>query len=116
MVIGRKLRRFREERNLSQGDIEKRAGLLRYYVSRVENGHTIPSVATLERWAKALELPLYELFWEGNEPPLPAGEPIPTEEQAKEQRFQERLFRLLVGINDQDRLLLLAMVRKLAQR
>jgi transcriptional regulator with XRE-family HTH domain len=62
MEIGRKLKKLREDRNLSQGDIEKRTGLLRCYTSRVENGYTVPSVDTLEKYARALEVPLYRFF------------------------------------------------------
>ena len=62
MVIGYRLKQLREERNFSQGEIEKRTGLLRCYISRVENGHTVPSVDTLEKMARALEIPLYRLF------------------------------------------------------
>lgn len=62
MVIGDKLKTLREQKNLSQGDIEKRTGLLRCYISRVENGHTVPSVDTLEKLARALEVPMYRLF------------------------------------------------------
>jgi transcriptional regulator with XRE-family HTH domain len=57
MVIGDRLKTLRETKDLSQGDIEKRTGLLRCYVSRVENGHTVPSVETLEKFARALEVP-----------------------------------------------------------
>ena len=66
MIIGDQLRALREQQNLSQGDIEKRTGLLRGYVSRVENGRTIPSIETLERWARALNVSLYQVFYEGN--------------------------------------------------
>jgi len=59
MVIGDKLKALRAQKNLSQGDIEKRTGLLRCYISRVENGHTVPAVDTLEKLAAALEVPLY---------------------------------------------------------
>jgi transcriptional regulator with XRE-family HTH domain len=69
MVIGERLQKLRKDRHLSQGDIEKRTGLLRCYVSRVENGHTIPAIETLEKLAHALEVPLYQLFFEGQEPP-----------------------------------------------
>src|SRR5260370_26742309 len=69
MLIGDRLREFREAKHLSQGDIEKRTGLLRCYVSRVENGHTVPAIETLEKFARALEVPLYHLFYEGDEPP-----------------------------------------------
>ena len=61
MVICDRLRELREEKKLSQGDIEKRTGLLRCYISRVENGHTVPTVETLEKMARALEVPLYRL-------------------------------------------------------
>ena len=124
MVIGRRLRNLREEKNLSQGDIEKRAGLLRCYISRVENGHTIPSLETLERLAAALEVPLYQLFYEGEEPP-----PLPNlsarqttedlalnEEAEKENRFFEKVRRVLGRIDEKDRQLLLYMAQKLASR
>jgi transcriptional regulator with XRE-family HTH domain len=62
MVIGEKLKTLRAQKNLSQGDIEKRTGLLRCYISRIENGHTVPSVDTLEKLARALEVPMYRLF------------------------------------------------------
>jgi transcriptional regulator with XRE-family HTH domain len=124
MIIGTRLKKLREERNLSQGDIEKRTGLLRCYISRVENGHTVPSLETLERLAAALELPLYQLFWEGEEaPPLPnltkrqdAEELVLDAEQEKELRFFEKVKRLLGRIDDKDRQLLLYMAQKLASR
>jgi len=65
MAIGNRLKELRESKELSQGDIEKRCGLLRCYISRVENGHTVPSVETLEKMARALEVPMYRLFHEG---------------------------------------------------
>ena len=69
MIIGDRLRALREEKKLSQGDTEKKTGLLRCYVSRVENGHTVPAVDTLEKFARALEVPMYQLFYDGEEPP-----------------------------------------------
>jgi transcriptional regulator with XRE-family HTH domain len=69
MIIGERLRALRDEKKLSQGDIERKTGLLRCYVSRVEHGHTVPSVETLEKMARALEVPMYQLFYEGEEPP-----------------------------------------------
>src|ERR1700722_14414809 len=69
VIIGERLRALREQKNLSQGDIEKKTGLLRCYVSRVENGHTVPAVETLEKFARALEVPMYQLFYDGEEPP-----------------------------------------------
>ena len=67
-MINERLRELREAKNLSQGDIEKRTGLFRCYTSRVENGHTIPSLQTLEKYAGALGVPLYALFHDGAEP------------------------------------------------
>jgi transcriptional regulator with XRE-family HTH domain len=69
VIIADHLRELREAKKLSQGDIEKRTGLLRNYISRVENGHTVPAIETLEKLARALEVPLYQLFYEGEEPP-----------------------------------------------
>src|SRR5271170_5455173 len=69
MIIGDKLKALREAKNFSQGEIEKRTGLLRCYISRVENGHTVPCVETLEKMAKALEVPMYKLFYDGDAPP-----------------------------------------------
>jgi transcriptional regulator with XRE-family HTH domain len=69
MMIGDRLRALRVEKNFSQGDIEKRTGLLRCYLSRVENGHTVPAIETLEKMARALEVPLYVLFYDGEKPP-----------------------------------------------
>jgi len=72
MLIGNRIRAMREAKKLSQGDIEHRSGLLRCYTSRVENGHTVPSVETLEKFARALEVPTYQLFYDGDAPPKAA--------------------------------------------
>lgn len=69
MMIGDRLRVLREAKKLSQGDIERSSGLLRCYVSRVENGHTVPAIDTLEKWARALGIPMYQLFYDGETPP-----------------------------------------------
>src|SRR5271169_5367101 len=69
MDLGERIRSVREHKKLSQGDIESSTGLLRCYISRVENGHTVPSIETLEKIARALEVPLYHLFYDGEEPP-----------------------------------------------
>lgn len=69
MLMSDRLRSIREEKNLSQRDIEKRTGLLRCSFSRVENGHTVPAVGTIEKFARALEVPIYQLFYDGDKPP-----------------------------------------------
>jgi transcriptional regulator with XRE-family HTH domain len=70
-MVGDRLRQLREDKNLSQGEIEKRTGLLRCYISRVENGHTVPALETLEKFAQALEVPMYGLFYDGDKPAKP---------------------------------------------
>ena len=84
MVISDRLRQLREDKKLSQGDIEKRTGMLRCYTSRVENGHTVPSIETLAKYAQALEIPLYQLFYDGEEAPKKfKGLGRPTEPQSR---------------------------------
>ncbi|MCL4524128.1 MAG: helix-turn-helix domain-containing protein [Acidobacteria bacterium] len=123
MIIGERLRTLREVKKLSQGDIEKRTGLLRCYISRVENGHTVPAIETLEKMARALEVPLYQLFYDGEEPPelpnLPkrkTADDIAWGHSGKEARFLSRLRRLLSRIDEGDRRLLLYMAQKMANR
>jgi transcriptional regulator with XRE-family HTH domain len=70
--IGKRLRDLRLTKKLSQGDLEERTGLLRCYLSRVECGHTIPSIETLSKWASAMDLELYQLFYTGKGKPLAA--------------------------------------------
>jgi transcriptional regulator with XRE-family HTH domain len=69
MVIGDRLRSLREQKNLSQGDIERRAGLLRCSISRVGNDHAVSSIGTLEKMARAIKAPLYQSLYDGEEPP-----------------------------------------------
>ena len=122
MIIADRLREMREEKKLSQGDIEKRTGLLRCYISRVENGHTVPAIETLEKLARALEIPLYQLFYEGEEPPklpnLPkrkSSDDIAWGSSGKDGRFLNKLRRLLAKTEEADRKLLLHMAQKMAR-
>jgi len=114
---------LRETKKLSQGDIEKRTGLLRCYISRVENGHTVPAIETLEKLARAMEVPLYQLFYDGEEPPelpnLPkrkSADDIAWGSTGKEARVLSRFRRLLSRIDEGDRRLLLYMAQKMAGR
>lgn len=117
MIIGDRLRTLREQKNLSQGHIEKRTGLLRCYISRVENGHTVPSIETLEKMSRALEIPLYQLFYEGENPPaLPKYKSVKTPSwgrSGKEARLMAKFRRLLSRADESDRKLLLHMARKM---
>ena len=121
MIIGDRLRSVREQKNLSQGDIEKRTGLLRCYISRVENGHTVPAVETIEKFARALEAPIYQLFYDGDKPPeLPNLPKRKTAAQiawgtsGKNARYLAKFRRLLARTTERDRKLLLSMAQKIA--
>ena len=121
MIIGDRLRAMREEKEFSQGDIEKKTGLLRCYISRVENGHTVPAIETLEKMARALEVPMYQLFYDGEEPPklpnLPkwkSSDDIAWGSTGKDARFLSKLRSLLGRMDGEDRNLLLFMAQKMA--
>jgi len=121
MLIGERLRAIREAKKLSQGDVEHRTGLLRAYISRVENGHTVPAVETLEKFARALEVPTYQLFYEGEEAPpaLPPGlrnKRTAWGSAGKEARELERFRRLLARMEDRRRGLLLSLAQRMARR
>jgi len=122
MIIGDRLRELREQKKLSQGDIEKRTGLLRCYISRVENGHTVPAVETLEKLARALEIPLYQLFYEGEEPPKMANLPKRTTaddiawgNSGKDARMLGQFRRLLGKTSEKNLRILLFMAQKMAR-
>jgi transcriptional regulator with XRE-family HTH domain len=123
MVIGDRLRALREEKSLSQGDIEKRTGLLRCYISRVENGHTVPAIETLEKVARALEVPLYQIFYDGEEPPKApnllkrkAADDTMWGSSGKEARLLSKFQRLLGRIEEKDRKLLMSLTQKMSRR
>lgn len=110
MQIGTTIRGYRLQKGLSQGDIEKRTGLLRCYLSRVENGHTVPSLDTLSKIAGALDLPLAQFFAEDS-----LGREMKTQKLTDDElRFLTQIRRYATNLNDSDRKLLLAMVKKFA--
>jgi transcriptional regulator with XRE-family HTH domain len=121
MVIGDRLKKLRETKDLSQGDIETRTELLRCYISRVENGHTVPAVPTLEKLARALEVPMYQLFHEGE-----AAESIRKGKRSKnsdewgsaggDANYLSKLCRLLAKMEPNDQKLLLHLAQKVAKR
>jgi transcriptional regulator with XRE-family HTH domain len=123
MNIGERLRSIREEKGLSQGDIERRTGLVRCYISRLENGHTIPEVPTLEKLARALEMPLYQFLYDGEKPPR---DPIHTWRNGprgnewgsfgKDARFLRELQRYLARMSKEQRKLLISFAQRVSQR
>jgi transcriptional regulator with XRE-family HTH domain len=123
MVISERLRAIREQKDLSQGDIEERTGLKRCYVSRVENGHTVPSIETLEKLARVLKVPMYQLFYDGEAPPemssLPPGMPADRDEwgsSGEPAKFFQRLRQLLSRISDDDRKLIMHMTFQMVRK
>ena len=125
MSIGTRIRQLREQKGLSQGDIERATGLLRGYISRVEHGHTEPSLETLQRFAGALDVPLYRLFYTAEDSPAASGgkPPATLEELAEakgaegtDARFLLQLKGLVGNMLESDRVFLLDCARKLANR
>ena len=123
MVISERLRALRQQKGLSQGDIQERTGLLRCYISRVENSHTVPSIETLEKLARALEVPMYELLYNGKEPPKPNIPPrservaeVPWGSSGKDERTLLKFCRLLSQANKRDLELLMLMAMKMADK
>ena len=122
MLIGARIRAIREAKKLSQGDMEKRCGLFRVYISRVEKGHLVPSFATLEKLARALEVTLYQLFYERKKRPLLPHLPkreltakITWGTTRKETFLWMKLRGFLARMRESDRRLLLHMARKMAK-
>lgn len=125
MVIGQRLRSLREQKGLSQGDLERASGLLRCYISRVEHGHTVPSLDTLERFAAALDVPLYRLFYSGEGAPATPrltdrrsleNLAHQTGPEGNEARLLLKLKGLIGKMVETDRAFLLDFARKLATR
>ncbi len=118
MEIGRKLRQLREDKDLSQGDLEKKTGLLRCYTSRVENGYTVPSVDTLVKYARALDVPLYRFFTNGESvkaPNLPKnGNGAQWGENGKDRRELQLFAKALARMKPRKQKLLFAMAQKMA--
>jgi transcriptional regulator with XRE-family HTH domain len=121
MEIGAKLRELRLAKNLSQGDIQKRTGLLRTYTSRVENGYTVPSIENLEKYATALEVPLYRFFTDEITVKVPKLLKLPSDTSlwrtsGREHGAFQTLAKALARMDEQDRRLLLSMAEGMARR
>jgi transcriptional regulator with XRE-family HTH domain len=119
MHIGERLKELRERKKLSQGDIEKKTSLLRCYISRVENGHTVPAIETLEKIARALEVRMYEIFYDGEKPPAPNVPKIDDDgwgSSGRDARTLARFCRLLSRTKRDDQKLLLFVAQKMSQK
>lgn len=123
MILSERLRSLREQNNMTQGDIENRTGLKRSYVSRLEHGRTIPSLATLEKFARALKVPLYQFFYDGETPPkalsFPPAIHVGNDKwglEGESARYLHRLGNLLRRINENDRKTLVHLTLQLVRR
>jgi transcriptional regulator with XRE-family HTH domain len=121
MIIGERLRVLRKEKQFSQGEVEKRTGLLRCYISRVEHGHTVPAVETLEKFARALEVPMYQLFYDGENPPELLNIPKLKNSnewgsKGKDARLVAQFCRLFNRMEKDDMRLMMLTAQKMASR
>jgi transcriptional regulator with XRE-family HTH domain len=121
MIIGDHLRLLREQKSFSQADIEQRTGLLRCYISRVENNHTTPSVETLEKLARAMDMHLYQVLYDGSEPPKytldsKASARDGWGNSGKNARFLTKLRRYLSQMKPRDRSILMAAISELVKQ
>ena len=110
MNLGVSIRRIRQEKGLSQGEMQKRTGILRSYLSRVENGHTVPSLATLQRLASAMGVSLADFFAAEGEG-ASATAPIPSDTASQ---YLGELKNYLPQLSTQQRQELLEMVKEMA--
>lgn len=118
MLIGQRLRELRETRDLTQDDIARRTGFSRPYVSCIENGRAIPSIATLERWARGLSMKLFQVLYEDKKPIKPEKSSSKSGKMPRNfdrlSRELHRLRRILAQMNDKERKLLLSMADQMA--
>ena len=112
--IGQVIRSYRSDRGLSQGDIERRTGLLRCYLSRVENGHTVPSLETLAKIAEAMEISLADFFPMLETPREREAKKALGELSQDELRFLGEIKRYSSTLTHENKCLVLAMIRKMA--
>lgn len=119
MVIGERVKGSRAQQNMPQGDLEKRTGLRRCYVLRVEIGHTVPSIDTLEKMARALEVPRYRLVTDGDrvkKPNTPAESTPSRAANSKQERPIRAFAKCFSGMEKKNRGLLIPVASKVANR
>src|SRR5215467_8496102 len=121
MLIGQKLKALREAKNMSQLEVSEATGLVQPYLSRVESGHTVPGVETLEKWATALKIPLYQILYDGEEPPklpkLPGNHNNDLwGDSGRDSHDLKRLRQFLAKMRARERELLMSMAVRMASR
>ena len=121
MFIGKRIREIRTKKGISQADLERRTGLVRCYISRVECGGTVPALETLERFADGLGVPFYELFYVPDAllplPHLNGGRTKhgrADDTSSREGRLLVKLAGLSARMTERDRGLVVLMAQKLA--
>jgi transcriptional regulator with XRE-family HTH domain len=107
MNLGESIRQIRQAKGLSQGEMQKRTGILRSYLSRVENGHTVPSFATLQRLASAMEVALADFF--------PHVEGLPSNADPASPNLLQELKTYIPQLSPEQRVELLEMVKDMAR-
>jgi transcriptional regulator with XRE-family HTH domain len=121
MLIGERIRALREKQGLTQGDLEERCGLLRCYTSRVENGHTVPSLETVEKIARALGMPLYQVFYDGEKPPAieavttDGRRKLPFGKNSSDRKYVQSLLKIVEAMDSAQRKSLLQAARGIAR-
>ncbi len=118
MDIAKRLRQLREVKKLSQRDIERGTGLNRRYISRIENGHAVPTIETLEKLCQVLKVPLYQVFYEGQrlleKPIFPVNGKSDWASKGKGNRLFREFRQALTHTTQADRRLLLHLAAKFA--
>lgn len=61
-TLGERMREIREAKGLTQREIAARIQIDDYYISRLENNHINPTLATMQKLATALEVDVRDFF------------------------------------------------------
>lgn len=117
MFIGARIREIRQEKNLSQGDLQRRVGLHRCYISRVEAGRSVPSVDQLYRIAAGLGVRAFELLWDGKgAPPVPLAINHEKNDDSVSKPYMAAMVPLLSKMSDSDRRMLMRCAKAFTYR
>jgi transcriptional regulator with XRE-family HTH domain len=121
MLIGHRWRELREQAKLSQGEMAERTGFLQGYVSDVESGRSVPSIEAFRKVARALQIPIDWLFYDGENPPALVSLPkrkaaIASDGSGEHARWLARLRRALNdAASKSDRKLMTSVIQNLTK-